>query len=236
MKIKPFLILLLGLTMGVGACSKSPGPQKRAARKAAKNQPVPQPDVTAGELIGNWFRVETHQTEGLQFFSNGDFISFEPVCRGQWEFSDSLLVLKYHTISGDSVDLKKHIPVRTNQDGSVSLLSSTGVDSLRLRKFEVKLEFDKWLGYWPGPDSTGLIVSPINGKYQLQIRAGDSTATYEATPTSQGLKFTRAGREEFLRAASGFETGIKEFMEQSNCLVIRKSEGFCRTAAFGSNI
>jgi hypothetical protein len=42
------------------------------------------------------------------------------------------------------------------------------------------------------------------------------------------IEFSRDGKTETIKAATGAETGMKDFTKETNCVVIKKGEGFCK--------
>jgi hypothetical protein len=87
---------------------------------------------------------------------------------------------------------------------------------------------DKWLGQWNGPEGTYLLLSKSGNQYIVKIQSLDGPATYEGVATGDRVEFKRDGKTEFIRAASGKETGMKWLLEKTDCLVIKQGEGFCR--------
>lgn len=63
----------------------------------------------------------------------------------------------------------------------------------------------------------------------IEIADLDGPKTYEGTAKGDVIEFTRNGKTETIKAASGADTGMKGFEQESNCVVVTKGkEGFCR--------
>lgn len=85
------------------------------------------------------------------------------------------------------------------------------------------------VGRWPGVEGTYLNITKKDDKYSVEIANLDGPKTYEGTATAEGIEFTRNGKKEMIKTASGPETGMKGFEKETNCVVVTKgSEGFCR--------
>lgn len=85
------------------------------------------------------------------------------------------------------------------------------------------------VGRWSGPEGTYLNVTKKDEKYVIEIADLDGPKTYEGTFRADTIEFTRNGKTESIRAATGVETGMKGFEKETNCVVVTKgSEGFCR--------
>jgi hypothetical protein len=89
---------------------------------------------------------------------------------------------------------------------------------------------ESWAGKWKGVEGTYLTISKKEGeKYSIEIANLDGPKTYEGTGKGDHIEFTRNGKTETVRAATGAETGMKYLEKEKNCLVVTKgSEGFCR--------
>lgn len=88
---------------------------------------------------------------------------------------------------------------------------------------------DSLVGRWSGPEGTSLNVAKKGDKYSIDITNLDGTKTFEGTAKGDVIEFTRDGKTQTIKAASGAETGMKGFEKESNCVVINKgSEGFCK--------
>jgi hypothetical protein len=87
---------------------------------------------------------------------------------------------------------------------------------------------DQWLGKWIGPEGTYLVLTRNLDKYSVEIHSLDGPATYDGISAGDGIEFRRNGKTEFIRAGSGYETGMKWLLDKKNCLIIRTGEGFCR--------
>lgn len=90
---------------------------------------------------------------------------------------------------------------------------------------------DAWLGRWPGVEGTSLALAADGDRYSVTVTDLDGPKTYSGTAAGNHIEFTRAGRTESIRAATGQETGMKWLAGETNCLVITAgSEGYCRKA------
>jgi hypothetical protein len=88
---------------------------------------------------------------------------------------------------------------------------------------------DAWAGKWTGVEGTYLNLTKKGDKYTVEIANLDGPKTYEGTAKGDTIEFTRNGKTETIKAATGAETGMKYLEKETNCLVVTKgSEGFCR--------
>ncbi len=87
---------------------------------------------------------------------------------------------------------------------------------------------DQWIGQWNGPEGTFLVLSKNGGKYAVKLNSLDGPATFEGIAVGDHIEFQRDGKNESIRAGSGADTGMKWLLGEKNCLLIKKSEGFCR--------
>ncbi|SNS09383.1 hypothetical protein SAMN06295912_101302 [Sphingomonas laterariae] len=89
---------------------------------------------------------------------------------------------------------------------------------------------DAWIGKWVGVEGLALDIAPgpDAGQYALKVSLLDGTGTYVGRADGEAIRFTRDGREESIRKASGDETGLKYLAGKKDCLMIREGEGFCR--------
>lgn len=84
-------------------------------------------------------------------------------------------------------------------------------------------------GKWTGPEGTYLNVTKKDGKFSIEIKDLDSAKTFEGTAKGDTIEFTRNGKTETIKHATGDETGMKWLAGKKDCLVVTKgSEGFCR--------
>lgn len=84
-------------------------------------------------------------------------------------------------------------------------------------------------GRWPGVEGTYLNVSKKGDKYSIEIADLDGPKTFEGTAKGDTIEFTRNGKTEIIKAATGAETGMKGFEKETNCVVVTKgSEGYCK--------
>jgi hypothetical protein len=89
-------------------------------------------------------------------------------------------------------------------------------------------KIDEWIGRWNGPEGTYLGISKSGDTYEIQIKDLDKVQTYRGTATSDGISFERNGKGETIRLGNGERTGMKWLADKKDCLVIRKSAGYCR--------
>ena len=98
----------------------------------------------------------------------------------------------------------------------------------------------KMLGRWAGPEGTYIDITDKKGpdgkqqyprKFAIEIKNLDKVEKFEGTAKGDDIEFTRNGKTETVKAATGPETGMKWLEKETNCLVVTKgSEGFCRKA------
>jgi len=96
----------------------------------------------------------------------------------------------------------------------------------------------KMLGKWDGPEGTFINISDKKGpdgkqqsprKFEIEIKNLDKVEKFEGTAKGKDIEFTRNGKTETVKAATGPETGMKWLEKETNCLVVTKgSEGFCK--------
>ena len=98
----------------------------------------------------------------------------------------------------------------------------------------------KLLGRWEGPEGIYLSVTEKMGsdgkqqlprKFEVEIKDLDKAEKFEGTAKNGVIEFTRRGKTETVKAATGAETGMKYLEKETNCVVVTKgSEGFCKKA------
>jgi len=95
---------------------------------------------------------------------------------------------------------------------------------------EPALPTDGWVGKWIGVEGLVLDIQPAGerGRYVLSVTLLDGTKSYEGSADGDAIRFTRDGRPESIRAATGDQTGLKWLAGKQNCLMIQQGEGFCR--------
>ena len=86
----------------------------------------------------------------------------------------------------------------------------------------------EWLGVWRGPEGTSLELSESDGRYRITIRNLDGPRTFDATASDSSVTFVRDGVQETVRAGSGADTGMKWLADNTDCLVVKSGEGYCR--------
>ena len=94
------------------------------------------------------------------------------------------------------------------------------------------------LGRWNGPEGTYIDIADKKGpdgkqlnprKFEIEIKNLDKAQKYEGTAKGRDIEFTRNGKTETVKTATGTETGMKGFEKETTCLVVTKgSEGFCK--------
>jgi len=99
-------------------------------------------------------------------------------------------------------------------------------------------------GRWNGPEGIYISVTEkktADGKQQgprkfdIEIANLDGPKKYEGTAKGREIEFTRNGKTETVKAATGVETGMKGYENETNCLVVTKgSEGFCKKVETGT--
>ncbi len=88
---------------------------------------------------------------------------------------------------------------------------------------------DALVGRWPGVEGTYLNIVKKGDKYSIEIANLDGPKTFEGTAKGDAIEFTRDGKTETVKAASGADTGMKGFEKDTNCVVVTKGkEGFCK--------
>ena len=89
-------------------------------------------------------------------------------------------------------------------------------------------KIDEWIGRWNGPEGANLEISKSGDTYEIRIKDLDKVQTYRGTATGDSISFARNGKAETIRSGNGERTGMKWLADKKDCLVIRKSEGYCR--------
>ena len=85
------------------------------------------------------------------------------------------------------------------------------------------------VGKWTGPEGTYLEVTKKGDKFQIEIKNLNGPKTFEGTAKGDVIEFTRNGKTETVKAATGADTGMKGFEKETTCVVVTKgSEGFCK--------
>jgi len=88
---------------------------------------------------------------------------------------------------------------------------------------------DALVGKWPGEGGAYLNVTKKGDKYSIEIANLDGPQTFEGSSKGDVIEFTRKGKTETIKAATGAETGMKGFEKETNCVVVTKgSEGYCK--------
>ena len=90
-------------------------------------------------------------------------------------------------------------------------------------------KMDALVGRWPGVEGTYLNIAKKGDKFTIEISNHDGAKTFDGTAKGDAIEFTRNGKTETIKAATGAETGMKGFEKETNCVVVTKgSEGFCK--------
>ena len=90
-------------------------------------------------------------------------------------------------------------------------------------------KLDALVGRWTGEGGAYLNVTKKGEKFSVEIANLDGPKTFEGTAKGDTIEFTRNGKTETIKPASGVETGMKGFEKETNCVVVTKgSEGFCK--------
>lgn len=90
---------------------------------------------------------------------------------------------------------------------------------------------DSLAGKWNGLEGTFLNVTKKGEKFEIEVKNLDGSKTYEGSARGNVIEFTRNGKTETIKHATGEETGMKDMLKETNCVVITKgSEGFCQGA------
>jgi len=85
------------------------------------------------------------------------------------------------------------------------------------------------VGKWTGVEGTYLNIAERDGKYSIEIKDLDKSEAFSGTKEGDVIEFTRKGKTETIKHATGEETGMKYLLNEKNCVVITKgSEGYCR--------
>ncbi len=88
---------------------------------------------------------------------------------------------------------------------------------------------DALVGRWPGVEGTYLNITKKGDNYSVEIANLDGAKTFDGTAKGDVIEFTRNGKTETIKTASGAETGMKGFEKETNCVVVTKgNEGFCK--------
>lgn len=87
----------------------------------------------------------------------------------------------------------------------------------------------QWPGRWNGPEGTYLDLGfNADGNVSVVIADLDGPRNFKGRLVDETVQFSRRGKVEIIRAASGHDTGMKWFLDKKDCLVIRPGEGYCR--------
>lgn len=86
------------------------------------------------------------------------------------------------------------------------------------------------VGHWTGGDAaSSLNITKKGDKFSIEITGADGMKSFDGTAKGDTIEFTRNGKTETLKAATGSETGVKALEKETNCVVITKGkEAFCR--------
>lgn len=88
---------------------------------------------------------------------------------------------------------------------------------------------DSLVGKWTGSENASLTVAKKGDKFSIEIAGKDGTKSFDGTAKGDVIEFTRNGKTESIKSATGAETGVKSLEKESNCVVVTKgSEAYCR--------
>lgn len=97
------------------------------------------------------------------------------------------------------------------------------------------------VGKWGGPEGTYISIADKKGadgknqaprKFDIEIKNLDKAEKFEGTAKGSTIEFTRKGKTETVKSATGAETGMKGYEKETGCVVVTKgSEGFCKKEA-----
>jgi hypothetical protein len=88
---------------------------------------------------------------------------------------------------------------------------------------------DSLVGRWTGEGGAYLNVARKGEKFSIEIANVGGPKTFEGTAKGDTIEFTRNGKTETVKDATGAETGVKGFEKETDCVVVTKgSEGFCK--------
>ncbi len=90
------------------------------------------------------------------------------------------------------------------------------------------LPTDRWVGTWTGVEGLRLDIKKTGVSYNLHIANMDGEGDFTGVPDGKSIVFERAGKAERIVAGDGKATGLKWLADQTNCLVVKPGEGFCR--------
>ena len=112
----------------------------------------------------------------------------------------------------------------------VPVETGTGEEEAPANAAGAALPTDAWVGKWVGVEGLVLDIQPGDapGRYALVVTLLDGTEHHEGRAAGETITFTRAGKTETIRKATGEETGLKYLAGKTNCLMIKQGEGFCR--------
>ena len=133
-------------------------------------------------------------------------------------------------------ETKTEVKSTTAGASSPAATSSPAVSPEAANPDEAALQ--QMLGRWDGPEGTYISISDKKGtdgkqqtprKFDIEIKDLDKAEKYEGTAKGKDIEFTRNGKTETVKTATGAETGMKGFEKETTCVVVTKgSEGFCK--------
>jgi hypothetical protein len=84
-------------------------------------------------------------------------------------------------------------------------------------------------GQWAGLSDSSLTITKKDAKYQIAIKSGGKTETFEGLAQDDTILMKRKDKAEIIKAATPEETGIKWPGGEKSCIVITKgSEAYCK--------
>lgn len=120
--------------------------------------------------------------------------------------------------------------VAADADANAAIAVEDEIDGNASNAAEDARPTDAWIGKWIGVEGTTLDIQPAGepGRYLLSLTLLDGKLSFEGVADGDQIGITRDGKAQFVRAATGKETGLKWLVEKQNCLMIQAGEGFCR--------
>jgi hypothetical protein len=113
--------------------------------------------------------------------------------------------------------------------GQSSPAASPGVNASPVADVKPSAKVEAMAGKWNGPEGTYLNISKKGTGFEVEIRNLEGSKKFVGVAKGDTIEFTRNGKPETIKPASGVETGMKGFEKETNCLVVTKgSEGFCK--------
>ena len=129
----------------------------------------------------------------------------------------------------------KTTPINTTPVNQPAVQSSPGISPVTspnaspAADAKPSAKVESMVGKWNGPEGTYLNITKKGTGFEVEVKDLDAAKKYDGTAKGDTIEFTRNGKTETVRTATGVETGMKWLEKETNCLVITKgSEGFCK--------